>query len=151
MNTKARISNAERFGRRIGGMWRGFVRRERQVAGWLVAHGLSAGAATALLWGVKLAVLACCCMSRSGWRCCSDLQLLLPGWHVNPIKMSQKSGRLVNRPNTKTTLAIIRPCTTMPLIRVMQTRVMTMSDALRYGLAFYLSFPDAIPDAFPPA
>ncbi|HBN9632364.1 TPA: DUF3742 family protein [Pseudomonas aeruginosa] len=57
MNTKARISNAERFGRRIGGMWRGFVRRERQVAGWLVAHGLSAGAATALLWGVKLAVL----------------------------------------------------------------------------------------------
>ena len=70
---------------------------------------------------------------------------------MNPIKMSQKSGRLVNRPNTKTTLAIIRPCTTMPLIRVMQTRVMTMSDALRYGLAFYLSFPDAIPDAFPPA
>lgn len=57
MNTKARISNAERFGRRIGAMWRGFVRREHQVAGWLVARGLSAGAATALLWGVKLAVL----------------------------------------------------------------------------------------------
>ncbi|MDH0639291.1 MULTISPECIES: DUF3742 family protein [Pseudomonas] len=57
MNTKARISNAERFGRRIGGIWWGFVRRERQVAGWLVARGLSAGAATALLWGVKLAVL----------------------------------------------------------------------------------------------
>ncbi|MGP6112123.1 DUF3742 family protein [Pseudomonas aeruginosa] len=58
MDTKARISNAERFGRRIGGVWRGFVRREHQVAGWLVARGLSAGAATALLWGVKLAVLA---------------------------------------------------------------------------------------------
>ncbi|NQD94999.1 DUF3742 family protein [Pseudomonas sp. CrR25] len=57
MNTKARISKAERFGRRIGLMWRGFVRRERQIAGWLVARGLSAGAATALLWGVKLAVL----------------------------------------------------------------------------------------------
>ncbi|HBP6530112.1 DUF3742 family protein [Pseudomonas aeruginosa] len=57
MDTKAHISNAERFGRRIGGMWRGFVRRERQVAGWLVARGLSAGMATALLWGVKLAVL----------------------------------------------------------------------------------------------
>lgn len=57
MNTKARISNAERFGRRIGRMWRGFVRREHQVAGWLVAHGLSAGAVTALLWGVKLAVM----------------------------------------------------------------------------------------------
>lgn len=57
MNTKARISNAERFGRRIGRMWRGFVRREHQVAGWLVAHGLSAGAAKALLWVVKLVVL----------------------------------------------------------------------------------------------
>ncbi|HBO3409706.1 MULTISPECIES: DUF3742 family protein [Pseudomonadaceae] len=57
MDTKARISNAERFGRRIGGMWRGFVRREHQVAGWLVARGLSAGAATVLLWGMKLALL----------------------------------------------------------------------------------------------
>ncbi|HBX55735.1 DUF3742 family protein [Pseudomonas sp. UBA2684] len=57
MDTKARISNAERFGRRIGGMWRGFVRREHQVAGWLVACGLSAGAATVLLWGMKLALL----------------------------------------------------------------------------------------------
>lgn len=57
MDTKARISNAERFGRRIGGMWRGFVRREHQVAHWLVACGLSAGAATALLWVVKLALL----------------------------------------------------------------------------------------------
>lgn len=57
MNTKARISNAERFGRRIGLMWRGFVCRERQVAGWLVARSLSVGTATALLWGVKLAVM----------------------------------------------------------------------------------------------
>lgn len=57
MDAKARISNAERFGRRIGGIWRGFVRREHQVAGWLVARGLSAGSATALLWVVKLAVL----------------------------------------------------------------------------------------------
>lgn len=57
MDTKARISNAERFGRRIGRMWRGFARREHQVAHWLVECGLSAGAATALLWGVKLAVL----------------------------------------------------------------------------------------------
>ena len=57
MDTKARISKAERLGRRIGGMWRGFVRREHQVTGWLVARGLSAGAATGLLWGLKLAVL----------------------------------------------------------------------------------------------
>ncbi|MEB1611144.1 hypothetical protein FHT08_000626 [Xanthomonas campestris] len=57
MNTKNRISTAERLGRRLGGMWRGYVRRERQVAGWLMAHGVPAGAATALLWVVKLAVL----------------------------------------------------------------------------------------------
>lgn len=57
MDMKARIGNAERLGRWTGGMWSGFVRRERQVAGWLVARGLSAGAATALLWVVKLAVL----------------------------------------------------------------------------------------------
>ena len=57
MGTKTRISNAERFGRWAGGMWRGGVRRERRLAGRLVARGLPPGAATALLWLVKLAVL----------------------------------------------------------------------------------------------
>ncbi|HIE4272023.1 TPA: DUF3742 family protein [Pseudomonas aeruginosa] len=57
MNTKTRISNAERFGRWAGRMWWGFIRREHQVVGWLVACGLSAGTATALLWGAKLVVL----------------------------------------------------------------------------------------------
>lgn len=57
MNTKARLGNAERFGRWLGQSWRGYVRRERQVAGWLVAQGVPADAATALLWIVKLAVL----------------------------------------------------------------------------------------------
>ncbi len=57
MDTKARVSNAERFGRWAGGMRRGFVLRERQFADWLMARGLSAGMATALLWVVKLLVL----------------------------------------------------------------------------------------------
>lgn len=57
MNTKNRISNAERLGRRLGGMWRGYVRRERRVAAWLVARGVPAAGAVVLLWVVKLAVL----------------------------------------------------------------------------------------------
>lgn len=57
MGTKTRVSNADRFGRWAGGMWRGGVRRERRLADSLVARGLPAGAATALLWLMKLAVL----------------------------------------------------------------------------------------------
>ncbi|MFN3985897.1 MAG: DUF3742 family protein [Rhodocyclaceae bacterium] len=57
MNTKARLGNAERLGRWLGGLWRGFMRRERGVVGWLVASGMPAGGTTALLWIVKLSVL----------------------------------------------------------------------------------------------
>lgn len=57
MNTKARLGNAECFGRRLGGLWCGFMRRDRGVVGWLVARGMPAGGATALLWIVKLSVL----------------------------------------------------------------------------------------------
>lgn len=56
MNTKI-PGNAERFGRWLGGLWRGYVRHERRVAGWLVARGVSAGVSTALLWIVKLVAL----------------------------------------------------------------------------------------------
>ena len=57
MNTKARLGNAERFGRWLGQSWRGYVRRERQAAGWFVAQEVPAVGAMALLWIVKLAVL----------------------------------------------------------------------------------------------
>ena len=57
MNTKSRLGNAERLGRWLGGLWRGFMRQERGVSGWLGARGMPAGGATALLWIVKLAVL----------------------------------------------------------------------------------------------
>jgi fatty acid desaturase len=57
MSTNTHISNAERFGNWLGRGWRGYVRQERQVAGWLVAQGAPAAAATAMVWIAKLAVL----------------------------------------------------------------------------------------------
>jgi hypothetical protein len=57
MTTKTRPGNAERLGRWLGQSWRGAMRRERQTAGWLVAQGVPATGATALLWIVKLVVL----------------------------------------------------------------------------------------------
>lgn len=57
MNTTTR-SSAERFGRRLGRGWRGYVRRERSLAGWLVSKNVPASLVTVLLWIAKLAVLA---------------------------------------------------------------------------------------------
>ncbi|EOG3619941.1 MULTISPECIES: DUF3742 family protein [Pseudomonas] len=48
---------SHRLGRGAGRAWRGYLRREQRVAGWLVTRGVTAGAATAVLWIVKLAVL----------------------------------------------------------------------------------------------
>lgn len=55
MNTKT--GNAERFGRRLGRMWRGYMRRERRVANWLIAKGSPVKGTVVLLWIVKLMVL----------------------------------------------------------------------------------------------
>ncbi|MFN3988210.1 MAG: DUF3742 family protein [Rhodocyclaceae bacterium] len=48
---------SHRLGRGAGRAWRGYLRREQRVAGWLMTRGVPAGAATAVLWIVKLAVL----------------------------------------------------------------------------------------------
>lgn len=48
---------SHRLGRRTGHAWRGYLRREQRAVGWLVAWGVPAGGATALLWIVKLLVL----------------------------------------------------------------------------------------------
>ena len=48
---------SHRLGRGAGRAWRGYLRREQRVAGWLVTRGVPAGAATAALWIVKLAAL----------------------------------------------------------------------------------------------
>lgn len=48
---------SHRLGRGAGLVWRGYLLHERRVVGWLVARGVPAGAATAVLWIVKLTVL----------------------------------------------------------------------------------------------
>jgi len=57
MNTTTRIRTAERFGRWLGRSWRGYVRGERQVLGWLTAKGVPIVVAAVLVWVVKLTVL----------------------------------------------------------------------------------------------
>ena len=57
MNPATQTTFAERAGRTLGRMWRGFVRLDRKACGWLVAQGLPVGLAKAFLWIVKLAVL----------------------------------------------------------------------------------------------
>lgn len=48
---------SHRLGRGAGRAWRGYLRREKRVADWLVTRGVPAGAATAVLLIVKLAML----------------------------------------------------------------------------------------------
>ena len=48
---------SHRLGRGAGRAWRGYLRREQRVAGWLVTRGVPASVATAVLWIVKPAVL----------------------------------------------------------------------------------------------
>jgi hypothetical protein len=57
MKRTAPNSFAERAGRTLGRMWRGFLRRERSACEWLTAQGLPPGIARALLLIVRLAVL----------------------------------------------------------------------------------------------
>lgn len=57
MKPSAQTSFAERTGLMLGRTWRGCVRQERKVNGWLVEQGVSAGGATVLLWVVKLVAL----------------------------------------------------------------------------------------------
>ncbi|OWJ93167.1 hypothetical protein B6S59_17170 [Pseudomonas sp. A46] len=57
MKPSAQTSFAERTGLILGRLWRGCVRQERKVNGWLVERGVPAGGATALLWVAKLVVL----------------------------------------------------------------------------------------------
>ncbi len=49
---------AERFGHWLGRVWRGYAGCGRQIANWFVARGVPNIAAIALLWIVKLLVLA---------------------------------------------------------------------------------------------
>lgn len=57
MNTTTRISKVERVGRWLARGWRGYVRGERWLSGWLVAQGVSASVATILQWTINLVAL----------------------------------------------------------------------------------------------
>ncbi len=57
MNTTTRISKAELVGRWLARGWRGYVRGERWLSGWLVAQGVSASVATILRWTINLVAL----------------------------------------------------------------------------------------------
>lgn len=81
MNTKTRPSNAERLGLWLGGLWRGSIRRERQVAGWLAAQGVPAIGAAALLWIVKLAVLGSLVRLKNDGECLTLFRPLRGGHH----------------------------------------------------------------------
>ena len=58
MDTKTSSSAAERFGQRLGRVWRHYVRREWRVINWFVVKGLPARGAITLFWIIKLAALA---------------------------------------------------------------------------------------------
>lgn len=57
MPPQPRLNIAERFGQWLGSVWRGYRRRERQVARWLIGHGLPSNFAMGGLWLVRLLVL----------------------------------------------------------------------------------------------
>ncbi|TRO24309.1 DUF3742 family protein [Ectopseudomonas mendocina] len=57
MKPSVQTSPAERLGQTLGRLWQGYLRQERKVSGWLVAQGLPAGVAKAVLLLVKLLAL----------------------------------------------------------------------------------------------
>ncbi|WP_342745765.1 DUF3742 family protein [Pseudomonas abyssi] len=53
-----RSNNAEHFGQSLGRGWRSYRRTELRLTDWFVSKGIPAAVAMALLWAVKLGVLA---------------------------------------------------------------------------------------------
>ncbi len=67
MTTRQCNSTQERFGYRLGELWRGYRRGERRLAGHLTTRvGLPPVAALALIWIVRLAVLGAALYVASG-------------------------------------------------------------------------------------
>ena len=82
--------STHRLGRRAGRAWRGYLRREQRVAGWLVARGVPAGAATAVLWIVKLAVLGLLLYTAS-WLALLLAFVLIAAWMVRNVDADESS------------------------------------------------------------
>ncbi len=81
---------SHRLGRGAGCVWRGYLRHERRVAGWLVARGVPAGAATAVLWIVKLAVLGLLLYTAS-WLALLLAFVLIAAWMVRNVDADESS------------------------------------------------------------
>lgn len=141
MNTRPRSSTAERFGRWLGRGWRGYVRRERRAVAWLASVGVPSGAATALVWIVKLAVLGVLLyaafwlalllvfVTAAAWASAANSRTKTPG--LSPIWTSFATRRGTTRTSTTTTPTSIT--------RTIEVRL-------------YLSFPpDMAPAPLPPA
>lgn len=53
-----RSNNAEHFGQSLGRGWHSYRRTELRLTDWFVSKGIPAAVAMALLWAIKLGVLA---------------------------------------------------------------------------------------------
>lgn len=73
-----------------GRAWRGYLRREQRVAGWLVTRGVPAGAATAVLWIVKLAVLGVLLYSAF-WLALLLAFAVIAAWMVRNVDADESS------------------------------------------------------------
>lgn len=91
MNSATRISKAERFGHWLGRGWRGYMRGERRVSGWLVSQGLPAPVTAALVWVVKLAVLATL-FYTAFWLAILLMFVVIASWTSNKTSSDEDEG-----------------------------------------------------------
>ena len=83
-------SNAERFGRWLGRLRRGYTRRERGAVDWLVNRGMPTPAASALLWAIKLGVLAVL-FYIAFWLALLFVFVLIAAWTASRTATSEES------------------------------------------------------------
>ena len=81
---------SHRLGQGAGRAWRGYLRREQRVAGWLVTRGVPAGGATAVLWIVKLTVLGMLLYTVS-WLVLLLAFAVIAAWMVRNVDADESS------------------------------------------------------------
>jgi len=91
MSTNNHINNAERLGHWLGGLWRGYARRERQAVAWMAAEGVPAGVAAALLWVAKIAVLGAL-LYVAFWIALLVVFATLAAWAARNTDISEDAG-----------------------------------------------------------
>lgn len=91
MNMSKHAGNAERLGCWLGGVWRGYVRREQHGATWLKARGVPAGGAVALLWIIKLAAFGIL-LYTAFWLALLLVLALLGAWMIRKTMEAMTRG-----------------------------------------------------------